>query len=282
MATITKIFDSRILIDHSFEQECCVVIEHNHIVVLLKNKSRSIHSIEIFEFTHNQMIDWEDLLNNCLNDSAILKDRGFHEVTFYLQTVEMLLMPDAFFNEKSVPHHFNVSYGEKPHRTIRIRKLTINKEGLTYAYRYPVAIHHWITTNITKPVIESFSSSQLYKLEHAPTNQHSFVDIKVLFKEIMLLVVMQNRIVLLQSYPYQSMDDILYRILLITNTLSLSTKELNLYISGMINTESVFFELCMEKFKTVELAAVESDWITDNLRLNMPLHYLYPYFNLML
>jgi len=101
-------------------------------------------------------------------------------------------------------------------------------------------------------------------------------------KHFTVAVVYGNKLMLMQSYPYSSPEDIIYYLLNIVQEFSLNVNSTPVEVSGMLDISSRHFELMENVFGRLSLETTQSDGLFQSHLNTSNAHIYSPFINLTL
>jgi hypothetical protein len=179
----------------------------------------------------------------------------------YPQTV---LTPSSIYNNEDSQLLLKTMFGSLTGSTI-ISEL-IPGWQLYNMYAVPCEIYNWINKKF--PAANSRQRhSLLIKKIHATGNAGSLlIDFRT--DEFTLLAVKDSKLLLAQCFPYTTPEDIVYYLLKTCDQFSLSQKDVELKISGLIDKNSALYKELYLYF--IDLDFREAGW---NAGSNYPAHF---------
>lgn len=253
-------------------------IGHHHIALMAKDET-TIQAFELYEIKSNQN-DWESILNATANYSKLLSNT-YSNNTIYLNIAEALIVPAEKFRQESIEPYLAAVYGNENDYKCEADIIAIPKMPATI-YRF--------STNLNEAIAKRFTT-YTYKhtytkiLENLLGNDRMLMEmLKVQFyeKTMVVTVIYGNKLMLMQSYPYNSPEDIIYYLLNIVQEFSLNVKSTPVEVSGTLDIASRHFELLENVFGRLSLETVSTDSIFKEHINVANAHFYTPFYNLSL
>lgn len=131
---------------------------------------------------------------------------------------------------------------------------------------------------------EKFSGSQYWHLysmlllssAQQVINEPTFARVIFYNDKFVTAVFKDEKLLLLQTFSYQTPEDVAYQLLLMCKQLSIGQHELALYISGLIDTQSALYTELMKYFQVVNFEGLPSSYGTNGILDEFPPHYFSP------
>ena len=99
---------------------------------------------------------------------------------------------------------------------------------------------------------------------------------------MLVVLIKDGKLFLIQSYTYQTADDVLYYLLNIAEQFQLSITETQVEVSGILDTKSHEFDYVEKLFKQISFSDLKEDNLFRNYIGEYPPHYFTPFINLTL
>ncbi len=255
-----------------------VEIGIHHIALIVKDGT-SIQAFELYEIK-DEISDWNKIFTT-LNFQSKITNKKYATTTVFLNTVEALIVPAEKFRAESIEPYLSAVYGNTENVKCEAEIINIPTKPATI-YRMPLNLIDVLKREFTNP---AFKHSYTKILESVLSEDKMLMEmLKVQFypKHITVTVIYSNKLMLMQSYPYNSPEDIIYYLLNIVQEFSLNVNSTPVEISGLVNTTSRHFELLENVFGRLSLETISSDGIFTE-HLNIANAHLYtPFINLSL
>ncbi|HEX8675808.1 MAG TPA: DUF3822 family protein, partial [Segetibacter sp.] len=98
---------------------------------------------------------------------------------------------------------------------------------------------------------------------------------------IIVTVIKNGKLQIIQSFIYETTEDVLYNLLNISMRFELNVDDLSIQISGMIDLDFTLYKELIAYFRHVEVQNVNKSGLLLDIK-EYPLHYFTPFFNLSL
>ncbi len=250
----------------------------NHIALLVKN-DHNLQAFELYELK-DEIGNWKNVFVALANQSKII-GRKYIDTTIFLNTVEALIVPAEKFRQESMEPYLTAVYGSTENDKCEADIVNIPTN--------PANIFR-LSTKLDEAVNAHFSN---YKYKHTYTkilenllgNGNVLMEmLKVQFypKHMTVTVIYGNKLMLMQSYPYSSPEDIIYYLLNIVQEFSLNVNSTAVEVSGMLDIGSRHFELLENVFGRLSLETIPGDGLfKEHLNVSNA-HFYTPFTNLSL
>ncbi len=260
----------------NFNSKLIVEVNNQHIAILEKN-GLSIHAFEFYEINGTNG-EWEGIINATKNQSKILS-KTFSDTTIYLNNSETLIVPSTKYKRESSDIYLAAIYGDN-NNVISNADLINIVDNPVSVYRYSASLNHTIKNNFV-----SFNYKNTYTkvLENLFGKERMLMEmIKVQFynKSMLVVVIYDNKLMLIQTYQISSPEDIIYYLLNIVQEFNLSVKNTPVEISGLIDVSSRHFELLENIFGRLSLEVVANDNLFAENITASEAHWYTPFYNL--
>lgn len=253
-------------------------IGHHHIALMAKDET-TIQAFELYEIKSNQN-DWESIFTATANFSKLL-DKTYNSNTIYLNISEALIVPAEKFRQESMEPYLAAVYGNENDYKCEADIIGIPTNPATI-YRFSTKLNEAIAKRFTT---YTYKHSYTKILENLLSNERMLMEmLKVQFyeKTMVVTVIYGNKLMLMQSYPYNSPEDIIYYLLNIVQEFSLNVKSTPVEVSGTLDIASRHFELLENVFGRLSLETVSTDSIFKEHINVANAHFYTPFYNLSL
>ncbi len=250
----------------------------NHIALLVKD-DHNLQAFELFELK-DEIGNWKNVFVALANQSKIV-GRKYVDTTIFLNTVEALIVPAGKFRQESMEPYLTAVYGNTENDKCEANIVNIPTN--------PANIFR-LSTKLDEAVNAHFSDYN-YKhtytkiLENLLGSGNVLMEmLKVQFypKHMTVTVIYGNKLMLMQSYPYSSPEDIIYYLLNIVQEFSLNVNSTAVEVSGMLDIGSRHFELLENVFGRLSLETIPGDGLfKEHLNVSNA-HFYTPFTNLSL
>ena len=248
----------------------------HHIAVFVKENT-TINAFEFYEIQDNTG-DWESIFAAIINKSKILAENN-ETVVIFLNTLEALIVPAEKYRNESIEPYLTAVYGNAENNKFESDSIHIPSTPATI-YRCSAKLDAVIRKHFS-----SFTYKHTYTkiLENLLGGDKMLMEmLKVQFypKTMVVTVIYGNKLMLIQSYPYNSPEDIIYYLLNIVQEFSLNVNSTPVEVSGTLDIASKHFELLENVFGRLSLETIAGEGVfKDHLNVSNA-HFYTPFLNL--
>ena len=185
------------------------------------------------------------------------------------------------FNTDIAVNYLDLIFGEDPFSAIHFDHLPI-EPGMMNAYRIQESLLIFFQQNFKK-VTFRHTYSNIIKTIVSDILAYPLQCIYIQFYNtfIVVTVAKDEKLQLIQSFKYDTPEDVLYHLLNISERFELDRESVILEISGMIDLHYTLYRDLITYFRHVEVQNVHPEKLALDIK-EYPLHYFTPFFNLAL
>jgi hypothetical protein len=248
----------------------------NHISLLVK-ENNTLQAFELYELV-NETGNWDKIFS-ALNNQSKIAGRKYASTTVFLNTVEALIIPAEKFRSESIEPYLSAVYGNAENAKCEADTVNIATKPANI-YRIPIKLD-----DALKAAFGVFGYKHTYTkiLENLFSIDKMLMEmLKVQFypKHMTVTVIYGNKLMLMQSYPCSSPEDVIYYLLNIVQEFSLNVNSTAVEVSGTLDIASRHFELLENVFGRLSLETIAGEGIFQE-HLNVTnAHYYTPFINL--
>jgi hypothetical protein len=262
---------------HSQEDQLVLEFSHTHVVCLVKGAgSGETEAMEIFTI-EDSSAEWIDILHDVKSQSLLL-NRTYRDINSYYNFEEALLVPALQFSPAAAEDFLSMVYGESLRHEIKQDTIAA-ASPMVNVYRIKKTIYEQVNRYflLNKPHhIYSALVADILSATDLPDHL-----IKVIFysKHLIAAVVKEGKLQLIQSFSYDTKEDVLYHLANLNRQFSLSPDHSQLEISGKFDTGSELHQQLQPMFGLISFDTTEPDGIFKTAG-EYPLHYFTPFHKL--
>lgn len=256
-------------------------IAQSHLACIVTKENKTvIAACEFFTFTQDEGSKFDNLFNEITRQSKILS-RTQSSVRVYINNEYCIPVPIFNFNKDIAAELLEVVYGEDLASAIQFQHVPV-EPGIINVYRVRQDVHGYLQRRFQKVTL-SHAYSNIIRRATSHTSGHTDELITIQFyNTFMIVVVVKNGgLQLIQTFMYETPEDVLYYLLNITRQFELFSERLTLKISGMIDVEFKLYRELITYFKRIVLENEVGPNAIPDLGEH-PVHYFTPFFNLAL
>ncbi|MDB5191948.1 MAG: hypothetical protein JWQ96_1511 [Segetibacter sp.] len=252
-----------------------------HIACVVKRGTKnSIVAVELFNYSSEEGRDFELLFTRIMVISRLL-DKSYASTLLFINNPYSVLIPYTRFNKDIAEDYLNMVHGIPVNGQKEFDKVDV-EPGIMNAY---CVNKDWL----------AFTARNLMMV----TKQHTYTNlITCLFKRadgfpanllkvqfyphyLIIVVLKQNELQLVQTFVYETNDDVLYYLLSTAQNLKIDLEDTTLEVSGMIDLQSGLHVELSKYFKNIKEETVDQALLLMNTT-EYPSHYFTPFYNLAL
>jgi hypothetical protein len=213
--------------------------------ILDKDKNKYLH-LRSFHFAHhNDIEEIIPFLNNLLEREPILKNK-FRNVSIVVDTSIYTLVPDTLY--ESFRREDYLSFNHEIPKGDIVDGYSLRTRGVVVLFSYLANLRQVITKKFPSARIIPSAAGLLestFTLFRNKEGRSVLVNIRQ--QSFDLVVMEENKLVLLNTFPYKSSEDFLYYLLFTSEQLGLNSETMQLNVAGEIEKRSGLMKL-MEKY----------------------------------
>jgi hypothetical protein len=193
---------------------------------------------------------WQEKMEKTSANSKILRNHEFSKVTAGIVSKEYTLIPEALFRSGDETLYFRKNFTFSPAKIIR-------SQPVSTAHLYTV---FGIDSELEKDIEHLFQDPQVFhhsqalitdSLIHASPSNAKQIRVIVHSDIIDILVHQNKKLHLLNSFTYQTPEDILYYTLFVCEQLEINPAESELKIGGRVQNNSALTHLLGNYFSEI-------------------------------
>ena len=258
-----------------------IEIAKSHVACVVSNEnSEAIAAYELFSFDENESDDLPKLFTNLSLVSKILPNK-ISSAKIHFNNEFCIPVPIFKFNKDIAAEYLNIVFGEDPFSKIQFEHLPI-EPGIMNVFRINEDWISYLNSSFGKVSYHHTYSNIIcrvgYKSSALPAE---FISIQFYTTFMIVSVLKDGQLHLIQTFTYETPEDVLYYLLNITQQLELFSEKLTVQISGMIDLDFQLYRELIKYFKNVMVQNVKPTVMPENAS-DHPLHFFSPFFNLAL
>jgi len=212
-------------------------------------ESGKIFAFELFRYEKKQQEEFAPVFDMIKQQSRLLH-LYFPDVRIVWQHEICVCVPEELYNEQAADEYLNITFGK-------------NNMALTKSTAIGGMILHYRISNAAQNLLQQYfpDATSLHKYHLLITEWLAKEDdlpadfIQLLFYEhhFILMAVKQSQLQLINSFNYQTPEDVLYHILNVCERLAMNKEQTHFHFSGLIDVQSNLFkelELYMSNMST--------------------------------
>jgi hypothetical protein len=259
-----------------------LLIDRQKVQLSLKERrSGQILAMEIITAEAKKFSGWRNLLENVSSSSRILRNYEFRQVSAGIISNQYTLVPEALFKAGDETIYFKKNFSDSLNYNIRFHQIPQNhlsivfgvepelEAELMHLFQDPQIWHH------SQALVAGFPA-----LAKSDSGKGLWINIH---NELLDIVVSENKKLLLtNTFHWQTNEDILYYTLFVSEQLEINTGLCNVNVTGNIVEGSALFSLLYKYFNNVNLPGKPSTVSSAFQREDISFHEFALMYNLSL
>ncbi len=259
-----------------------ILLEKSNIQLALKERrSGNLLALEIIPSADQKQTEWKQLLEHTSANSKLLRNFEFLKVMVGVATQEFTLVPEALFKPGDESIYFKTNFIQSP-GTI------LHSQHVPSFHLYTIFS---IENELEKELNHLFQDPQLWhysqalltgisKQLKADAGKQVWLNIR---KNKMDIVVSENKkLLLINSFSWQTNEDILYYTLFICEQLELNPEKFPMIVTGEIEEGSAIYSLLGKYIRYVEIPDSPASLSFAVATESLPFHHYAMLYNLAL
>jgi hypothetical protein len=256
--------------------QCTLILdagEHHFCFTILMEETKEFMALEFYQMKAGKH---EDEFRELVSNHPLLR-QCYHKVCVFYNNRHGILIPDAVYQQDTGVQMLELITGDL--HTGILMEDSIPEMSANHIYSVPGYMHEEITRLFTEAVFSHFHSGWIKKrFLRGILKDH----MEVIFYPDMIIVALWINSVLhiIHSFHYDIPEDVSYHLLNITSQWNLSPEEVQVSISGLLETQSAMFTEILKYFLNVDLDINPREFQYDFAFDNYPQHFFSPVFSL--
>lgn len=218
----------------------------------------------------------EDLAENIFLKHPFLQG-SFYQAIISYNYPQSLFVPADFFKQENAATMLENMYG-KDGEVMLVTEQIVESE-MVNIYHVPANKYEWMNHHFTSAKFWHTYSVGIKNLLMLPGESSQLI-IRFSPQKIIFSAFKNNTVQLVQSYDYETPDDVLFHALKITSLLGILQQEVRVTLEGLIDEQSAVYKKLHEYFSHLSFAR-----LPDNIRLHKtfdqsPVHFFSTLFKL--
>ncbi len=268
---ITNIIDHQLIIEFGNDELVCIA---------KTAISGEIIAFELFSLDKGLTDDWNDIFYEVKTISQVF-NFSYKKVTCFFNNEEALLIPEKLLTATSAEDYLSLIYGESMRHDVKYEKLLATKVFIN-AYRVRKAITELLSRQFIIYQTSHTYSTILNDVMRRPMIDPAFIKIQFYGNHFIIAVWKNERFQIIQSYHYQSTEDILYYVLRIVQQYNFELSEVSLEVSGFIDKELSVYTQLSSLFNRITTDDMQAVGVFKSIEGEYPPHYFTPFYKLTL
>ena len=253
-------------------------IGNSQLACLVKGAhSQQIEAFELFELD-KEMTDWADILFEFKNLSVIL-NRSYKETHCYYNFQEAVIIPESKFSISAAEDFLSLIYGENTRDEIRHDTISTGDQ-MVNAYRVKKSLQEWMGRQFILYQPHHLYTKILADLFAGEIPVTPLLKLQVYASHMIVSVTQKGKLLLIQSFQYQSEEDILYYVMNILKQFHINAADAQIDISGKIDPDSILYQQLNQLFGQMSVETINPADAAAFIHPDYPLHFFTPFYKL--
>lgn len=247
-------------------------------------------SLSLFKKSDRQFVGYEfyplaaasrmDDTAEILAGSPIL-DIPVGNVLVTYNTPESVLIPGRLHRPEIAKQTLNIIHGDLP--SGNIMQEHVQNEDIFNVYRVPGWLHEAMSARFPKGRFWHVYSAILKVIDKRKEDMPETLLYAMFYPgHVILTLLRDGKLMIIQSFPYEIPEDVSYTLLNVTQQFGLDSEELTLWVSGLIEKDSIVYQELLKYFMIVEPDNGNGMFRAEEVFTTYPDHYFTPAFSLCL
>ncbi len=211
-------------------------------------------------------VEYAGAIKNIIEHDDLLKQHYATVNIFYNFNISTLI-PAAYFVEEEKNNVCDVIFGHD--KTAICFHENVKGHNIKILYRVPEKIYETLNSLFPKNIFAHSTSEQISFTD----NNAASLQCIIYHNSIKILLFKNNQIQLVQYFDYETPADVCYHLLNVCERFQISTAEVNLVLSGMIDKDSSLYTEIYKYFLHVSFSTASTEInISEHLK-ELPPHF---------
>ncbi len=264
--------------ESSAEDRLLLFIQATQMVCMLQScATKQILGFEVFKLVDTDS-NWDDVFSQFKYFSELFKN-NVGKIYVVHENVESVLIPTELFNANSTQEYLKLVYGEKENSICFSNQLK-HEETIVNVFRIDSVLYESLCANFKiSQHFHSYTSLLQLVFQHKLYQGKNWIKLVFYEKYFIVTLIKDDQLQLIQTFNYQSSEDVLYHIMNVINQHDILIDSLNVLISGKIDLDKTTYILIQQYFSNIEIEKSESGNALSEKLSAYPSHYFTSYFN---
>lgn len=243
----------------------------SHVAAWLKDSnSNVISAFELFEYDAEMSPVFANVLRDVKLASGIMKD--YHpNVQVIWENSECLLVPAHYYHDQVATQYLNIVFGNALHAEVSGHTHTATRTAAVF--RVPRAWKEAVVMTYPNATFEHKYLGLFNSFNYDRQGLYAFF----YRNHFILVVVKQQKVQLMQTFNYQTPEDVLYYILNTCNQYGMDYESTPVRVSGLIDFKSSLYEEMVKYLPDVAVDSLPGNRLGSAFT-EQPVHYFVPFF----
>ena len=223
----------------------------------------------LFEETQNSPEDLLEKIKPIFKSDANLQ-LEYSNITVIHQNSLATIVPNAYFDENSLANYLNYNIKTLKNDFITFDNLLeIEAKNVYIPY---VNINNYLFQNFGEFEYKHHYTILLEKFIKANDSDEKVMYVNISNKTLEIIILKGKKLILLNSFSYNSKEDFIYYILFTAEQLQLNTEAFKLFFTGDINIQSNIYKITYKYIKHISFLESKNSILKE---LKLPKHSNY-------
>ena len=261
------------------EMQLFVEAGDQHIAFVIKNSvQNSIVALEIFTFPNHEAEKFENVLEFIKADSKLLA-KSYSSAVLTINNELAILIPSFKFNKDISDDYLHIAFGDDKGYVKNFDAVNTDPVIMN-AFRVKIDWMHLLSNLALFTTVKHIYTSVIEDA-YKKTNDSENLVIQFYNHHIIVCAMQQQKLLLVQTFAYETPEDVLYHLLNLKHQLNLTGADLVLHVSGMIDLKSNLYEELEKYFQNVSIDTLPNALFAGSDQ-QFPPHYFTPFCKLAL
>ncbi len=249
-----------------------LLLIHKHSIQLALKERRSgkMLAIEVIHTDVKKFNGWRNFLENISASSKILRNYEFRQVFAGLISNEYTLIPEALYRKDDEILYFRKNFSESFRYNIHCQK-DIQKH-LYIAFGIEPELQSELTHLFQDPRIWHHSQALIAGYAAYSSSKDKDVWLQIHRESIDIVISENRKLLFVNSFQWQSSEDVLYYLLFVCEQLGVNTEKCQLTITGEVVEGSPMYLLFYNHFRNVSLPVKPNTVSNSFIQEELPFH----------
>ncbi len=250
-------------------------------LALLDRKQNKFLALEVFQYPgENDSSKYSAWLNGMPSKSILLKNFEFKTVAVSVANEESTLVPSALFKKEDAEKYFQFNFNRAP---ANIYSENIRAFDMMNVFSVPASVNDCINHLFDNPSVHHHSTALLEGLHLAvrKSNEKLFL-LNVRNGYIDIVVTEGRKLTLVNSFPYNNVDDLVYYVMFVCDRLQLNPETITTFIFGEAEKESAVHSMLYKYIRNIQFASRKNIFDFSYVFKDIPEHFYFNLFSLAL
>ncbi len=264
--------------DTTGNHQLIIEIGNSQVACMIKNmESQKVEELEVFGIEKDSS-DWSDIFYEVKAASQIL-NRLFRDTLCFYNFEEAIIMPEEKFSATAAEDYLSLIYGETSRHEIKYDNI-LPGSNMVNAYRVRKSIHELVGRHFLLYKPHHTYSRILDDILHRDQLDNHFLKIQFYSHHFILVLVKDKKLQLIQSFQYQTDNDVLYYVLSLIKQYGINNDHSNLEVSGMYDPGSSLHQQFVKLFGRISFDTIQVEGVFASAMAGYPAHYFTPFYKL--